>query len=67
LYWKEGLNSQTEIYGVDGLGNLGGVYSRSGCLHGYDDHVALMLPRLSTLFSQKKKILNFLVDSGYES
>ncbi|MDR3317392.1 MAG: 1,4-alpha-glucan branching protein GlgB [Puniceicoccales bacterium] len=54
-YWKEELNSNAEIYGGDGLGNLGGVCSRSGCLHGYDAHVALVLPGLSALFFSYKK------------
>jgi 1,4-alpha-glucan branching enzyme len=45
-YYKEILNSDSEIYGGSGVGNLGGVNSQHGRCHEFEDYVEVRLPPL---------------------
>ena len=47
--YKEVLNSDDEKYGGTGLHN-GTVHSEKGELHGFDQHISIDLPPLSTLY-----------------
>ncbi len=49
-HWVERLNTNAEIYGGDGSGNLGGVDSEPVAAHGRPHSVRVMLPPLTTLF-----------------
>ena len=48
-YWRELLNSDAEIYGGSGQGNLGGVESTPLAMHGHYHSLNLTLPPLSVL------------------
>ena len=47
--YKELLNSDDAQYGGGGVTN-GTVRSKKGAMHGFDQHVSLTLPPLSTLY-----------------
>ncbi|WGR63546.1 1,4-alpha-glucan branching protein GlgB (plasmid) [Paracoccus ferrooxidans] len=47
--WREVLNSDAEVYGGAGRGNLGRVTALPGESHGQPAHADLVLPPLSTL------------------
>ena len=47
--YKEVLNSDDPKYGGSGVTN-GTVRSRKGAMHGFEQHVSLTLPPLSTLY-----------------
>jgi 1,4-alpha-glucan branching enzyme len=47
--WTEILNSDADVYGGSGAGNLGGVESLDEPVHGRDQSVMLTLPPLSCL------------------
>ncbi len=49
-YWKEVLNSDSEIYGGSNLGNFGGVEAAPVPSHGKDYSLSLTLPPLSISF-----------------
>ncbi|MDR1907228.1 MAG: 1,4-alpha-glucan branching protein GlgB [Puniceicoccales bacterium] len=49
-HWQEVLNSDAEYYGGDGIGNSGGCLTQNSPSHGYENHLTLTLPGLSTLF-----------------
>jgi 1,4-alpha-glucan branching enzyme len=44
--WREVLNSDAEIYGGSGAGNLGGVDTSAEPLHGREQSLTLTLPPL---------------------
>jgi len=48
--WAEVLNSDAEVYGGSGWGNLGGVDAEDRPSHGWDHRVELTLPPLAVLF-----------------
>ena len=48
--WREALNSDAEIYGGQGRGNMGGVASRPEPSHGHPHSITLTLPPLSGLY-----------------
>ena len=48
-HWRERLNTDAEIYGGAGHGNLGGVTSEPIHWNGRDHSIAITLPPLSTL------------------
>jgi 1,4-alpha-glucan branching enzyme len=48
--WRERLNSDSELYGGSGLGNLGAVMSTDHQAHGRDHSVLLTLPPLGVMF-----------------
>ena len=50
--WRERLNSDAEIYGGSGVGNLGGVDSVPIPAHGRYQSLTLTLPPLAALFLQ---------------
>ena len=52
-YWKEILNSDSEIYGGSGLGNFGGQEASPVSAHGRDHSLYLTLPPLSVLFFKR--------------
>ncbi|WP_264479483.1 1,4-alpha-glucan branching protein GlgB [Roseobacter weihaiensis] len=54
-HWVERLNTNADIYGGDGRGNLGGTDSEAVAAGGKSQSVALMLPPLTTLFFELKK------------
>lgn len=45
-YWREMLNSDAELYGGSGQGNLGGVRTTSVGAHGFPQSIAITLPPL---------------------
>ena len=45
--WTELLNTDAEVYGGSGVGNLGGVDALEGGLHGMPHHVEVTLPPLA--------------------
>ncbi|OWY61924.1 hypothetical protein B7486_61185, partial [cyanobacterium TDX16] len=47
--WNELLNSDAEVYGGSGWGNLGGVEADATPAHGYEQSVAVTLPPLGVL------------------
>ena len=49
-YWKEILNSDSEIYGGSNCGNMGGVFSEDFPMHGRPYSLKLTLPPLGVLF-----------------
>jgi 1,4-alpha-glucan branching enzyme len=49
-FWKEILNSDSEIYGGSGYGNTGGVEASSSSAQGRSFSLSLTLPPLSILF-----------------
>lgn len=54
-YWEEILNSDSEIYGGSGMGNMGGVDAEKISAHGKDYSLNLTLPPLSVLYFKGKK------------
>jgi 1,4-alpha-glucan branching enzyme len=46
-FWREVLNSDAEVYGGSGQGNLGGVAADSLPLHGRAHSVSITLPPLA--------------------
>ena len=48
-FWVEKLNTDSELYGGSGQGNLGGVESEDTPAHGEAQSLSLTLPPLSTL------------------
>jgi 1,4-alpha-glucan branching enzyme len=48
--WREVLNSDAEIYGGSGQGNMGGAESVPIPSHGYYDSISLVLPPLSAVY-----------------
>lgn len=49
-FWKELLNSDAEIYGGGGQGNLGGMEAEPVAAHGREQSLILRLPPLGVLF-----------------
>ena len=48
--WTEVFNSDAEVYGGSGQGNLGGVEAHGTPAHGFDASAEVTLPPLSTVF-----------------
>jgi 1,4-alpha-glucan branching enzyme len=48
-YWREIANSDAQIYGGSGAGNLGGVASNPAPAHGQLHSITLTLPPLAVL------------------
>jgi 1,4-alpha-glucan branching enzyme len=48
-FWREVRNSDGDVYGGSGLGNLGGVESEPVKHHGYPQSIRITLPPLATL------------------
>jgi 1,4-alpha-glucan branching enzyme len=49
-FWREVLNSDAEVYGGEGRGNMGGVASEAEPSHGHGHSITLTLPPLSGLY-----------------
>jgi len=49
-FWREELNSDAEVYGGSGWGNLGGVHAEAEPAHGRPFSLSLSLPPLAVLF-----------------
>ncbi len=49
-FWKEMLNSDAEVYGGSGYGNMGGVEASSTPCHGKPFSISLSLPPLGIVF-----------------
>lgn len=52
--WVEALNSDAEIYGGRGRGNMGEVQAQQAPLHGQPAHAEVYLPPLSAVFLKRK-------------
>jgi 1,4-alpha-glucan branching enzyme len=52
-YWKEVLNSDAELYGGSGQGNLGGLESSPVPSHGFYHSISVTLPPLGVLYLQR--------------
>ena len=48
--WHEVLNSDAEVYGGSGMGNLGRVHTESVPWHGRDHSARIVLPPLACVF-----------------
>jgi 1,4-alpha-glucan branching enzyme len=48
--WREAVNSDAEIYGGSGIGNLGAVHAGNQPSHGQPASARLTLPPMATLF-----------------
>ncbi|MDH3671094.1 MAG: alpha amylase C-terminal domain-containing protein, partial [Gammaproteobacteria bacterium] len=53
-FWREALNSDAQIYGGAGRGNLGGVESAPIPSHGRYHSLSLMLPPLGVIFLKRE-------------
>ncbi|WP_422372319.1 1,4-alpha-glucan branching protein GlgB [Hoeflea sp.] len=49
-FWRETMNSDAEVYGGGGRGNMGGVKSSPEPSHGHPHSITLTLPPLSGLY-----------------
>ena len=49
-FWQEILNSDAELYGGSGQGNLGGVEALPYSVHGRPNAINVTLPPLGCLF-----------------
>jgi 1,4-alpha-glucan branching enzyme len=49
-HWRELANSDAQIYGGSGMGNLGGVQAQGRPSHGHDFSIELTLPPLAVVF-----------------
>jgi len=54
-YWKEILNSDSELYGGSNCGNKGGVWAEEISMHGKPYSLSLTLPPLGVLFLKWQK------------
>ena len=52
--WKEALNSDAEVYGGSGMGNLGGIEAEAVPIFGRDWSLEITLPPLSCVVFQKE-------------
>ena len=48
--WREAVNSDADIYGGSGLGNLGAVHAGNQPSHGQPASARVSLPPMATLF-----------------
>lgn len=51
-FWREVLNSDADVYGGSGVGNLGGLVAEPISMHGRAHSLLLTLPPLAILFLQ---------------
>jgi len=64
-YWKEVLNSDSELYGGSGQGNMGGVRTEPVGAHGFLQSVAITLPPLGgVVFKPAEDPQVFMEDSA---
>ena len=52
-FWRELLNSDADLYGGGGLGNLGGVEAQPTPWHGMPNQLTVTLPPLGAVFFEK--------------
>jgi 1,4-alpha-glucan branching enzyme len=52
-FWREVLNSDADVYGGGGQGNLGGVESESTAWHGMPNLVTVTIPPLGAVFFER--------------
>jgi 1,4-alpha-glucan branching enzyme len=52
-FWREILNSDADVYGGGGQGNLGGVESEPTPWHGMANQVAISIPPLGAVFFER--------------
>jgi 1,4-alpha-glucan branching enzyme len=55
-FWKEVLNSDAQVYGGSGVGNMGGVSSAPVPFHGRNHSLNLTLPPLGVLILQHEPV-----------
>ncbi|MEP2427166.1 MAG: alpha amylase C-terminal domain-containing protein, partial [Tateyamaria sp.] len=53
--WVERLNTNADVYGGDGQGNMGGVDSEQVAASGRAVSICLTLPPLTTLFFELER------------
>ena len=53
-FWREVVNSDADIYGGSGMGNMGGVESTPIPMHGHYHSVLLTLPPLGAVFLERE-------------
>lgn len=56
--YTEVFNSNALEFGGTGSGNLGGIISSKGRIHGFDSYISLTVPPLSVIFLKKDKMYN---------
>jgi len=49
-FWKEMLNSDSEVYGGSNVGNFGGVWTEPWPSHGHGQSLRLVIPPLGAIF-----------------
>jgi 1,4-alpha-glucan branching enzyme len=49
-FWKEVLNSDSELYGGSNVGNFGGVWTEPWPSHGHGQSVQLVIPPLGAIY-----------------
>jgi len=54
-FYRELLNTDSEIFGGSNVGNFGGVYSQEIPFHGFPYSLELTLPPLAALYFKKRK------------
>jgi 1,4-alpha-glucan branching enzyme len=54
-FWEEALNSDAEIYGGSGMGNLGGITAEEIPFHGRSHSLSLTLPPLAAVVLKGKR------------
>ena len=54
-FWAELLNSDADVYGGSGVGNMGGVEAQPIASHGQDWSVSLTLPPLAALVLKRRE------------
>ncbi len=65
--WQETLNSDSEIYGGSGCGNLGGVKANATKAHDKDYSISITIPPLSILFFKNSQPLKLLTTANKSS
>ncbi|MFI1988622.1 1,4-alpha-glucan branching protein GlgB [Actinoplanes sp. NPDC020271] len=53
--WQEAINTDSELYGGSGVGNMGAVHAEDIPWHGFDHSAALRVPPLGTLWLKLEK------------
>jgi len=56
-FWQEMLNSDAEVYGGSGVGNLGGTEAKRESAHGREWSLNITLPPLAVIFFKLRKNL----------
>jgi 1,4-alpha-glucan branching enzyme len=55
-FYSEVFNSDSSRYGGSNLGNLGGKFTNTWAIHGYENSLDLCLPPLSVLILRRDEV-----------